>query len=367
MGTRIESGSTALHGRSSAPPEKQGKPLLRALAGEVLALPPVWLMRQAGRYLPEYRALRRRVPGFLDLCFSPELAAEATMQPVRRFGMDAAILFSDILVVAHGLGQRVSFREGEGPVLAPIRSAEAARELSLDDFAGRVAPVHETVARVAAMLPAQTALIGFAGAPWTVACYMVEGGTSRDFAAVKGWAFADAEGFGALIDRLTEATILYLGSQIGAGAEAVQLFDSWAGVLPEAAFRRWVIAPTRRIVAALKQTSPRLPVIGFPRGAGLMYRAYFSETGVDALGLDATVPVQVARKTLQSIGPVQGNLDPLLLAAGGETMTESVTAIRRALGEGPFVFNLGHGVVPETPVEHVASLVASLRQPLAAP
>lgn len=356
-----------LQGFLNASPQRQVKPLLRALAGEVLALPPVWLMRQAGRYLPEYRALRQRAPGFLDFCFSPELAAEATMQPLRRFGMDAAILFSDILVVAHGLGQRVDFREGEGPVLMPVRSAEAARELSLHDFAARVAPVYETVARVAAMLPVQTTLIGFAGAPWTVACYMVEGGTSRDFAAVKGWAFGDAEGFGVLIDRLVEATILYLSGQVTAGAEALQLFDSWAGVLPETAFRRWVIAPTRRIVTALKETHPRLPVIGFPRGAGLMYRAYFSESGVDALGLDGTVPVEIAHRTLQSIGPVQGNLDPLLLAAGGAAMMESVTAIRRALGEGPFVFNLGHGIVPETPVEHVAALVASLRQPVTAP
>ncbi|MGO8917081.1 MAG: uroporphyrinogen decarboxylase [Stellaceae bacterium] len=354
------------HDPAAAPSDKPGKPLLRALAGETLALPPVWLMRQAGRYLPEYRALRQRVPGFLDLCFTPDLACEATMQPVRRFGMDAAILFSDILVVAHGLGQAVSFREGEGPVLAPIRSADAARLLSLDDFPRRVAPVYDTVARVATLLPAETALIGFAGAPWTVASYMVEGGTSRDFAAVKGWAFADPEGFGGLIDRLVEATIVYLSGQVAAGAEVVQLFDSWAGVLPEAAFRRWVIAPTRRIVAALKETHPLLPVIGFPRGAGLMYRAYFSESGVDAVGLDSTVPLAIARKTLQSMGPVQGNLDPLLLVAGGAALTEGVTAIRRQLGEGPFVFNLGHGIVPETPVEHVGELVAALRRPLEA-
>ena len=367
MGESTQSRTEGPQSLSGTPAETPGKPLLRALAGETLALPPVWLMRQAGRYLPEYRALRQRVPGFLDLCFAPELACEATMQPVRRFGMDAAILFSDILVVAHGLGQSVTFREGEGPVLAPIRSAEAARLLSLDDFPGRVAPVYETVARVTTLLPAETALIGFAGAPWTVASYMVEGGTSRDFAAVKGWAFADPEGFGTLIDRLVEATIIYLSGQVAAGAEVVQLFDSWAGVLPEAAFRRWVIAPTRRIVAALKETHPHVPVIGFPRGAGLMYRAYFSESGVDALGLDSVVPVQIARKALQSVGPVQGNLDPLLLVAGGAAMTEGVAAIRKALGDGPFVFNLGHGIVPETPVEHVAALVASLRRPLEAP
>lgn len=346
---------------------RAAKPLLRALAGEAMALPPVWLMRQAGRYLPEYRKLRQAVPGFLDLCYTRELAAEATLQPVRRFGMDAAILFSDILVVAHGLGQDVQFREGEGPVLEPIRSSSELRRLSLDAFPERVAPVFETVGRVAALLPAETTLIGFSGAPWTVASYMVEGGTSRDFAVVKRWAFSDPEGFGLLIDRLVEATVVYLTGQIAAGAEVVQLFDSWAGVLPEAAFRRWVIEPTRRIVQALRETHPRLPIIGFPRGAGLMYRAYFSATGVSALGLDSSVPPAIARKTLQSIGPVQGNLDPLLLLAGGKAMADGVDAIRRALGDGPFVFNLGHGIVPETPVEHVSELMSLLRRPLDAP
>jgi uroporphyrinogen decarboxylase len=345
--------------------EKSRKPLLRALRGEALAQPPVWLMRQAGRYLPEYRELRQRVPGFLDLCFTPVLAAEATLQPVRRFGMDAAILFSDILVVPHGLGQSVNFREGEGPALEPIRSASEARRLSLDDFTARVAPVYDTVARVATVLPAETALIGFAGAPWTVASYMVEGGASREFSAVKSWAFGDPKGFAELIDQLVEATIVYLCGQIAAGAEVVQLFDSWAGVLPEDEFRRWVIEPTRRIVAALRARYPAVPVIGFPRGAGLMYRAYFGETGAAALGLDSTVPPTIARKTLQSMGPVQGNLDPLLLLAGGEPMARAVAVIRRAFGEGPFVFNLGHGILPETPPEHVGELVALLRRPAA--
>lgn len=367
MGNLGEGGATGMSGDPAAAPVVPAKLLLRALSGETLSLPPVWLMRQAGRYLPEYRALRQRVPGFLDLCFTPELACEATMQPVRRFGMDAAILFSDILVVAHGLGQKVEFREGEGPVLAPIRSSAGVRELSLDDFAARVAPVYETVARVATLLPAETTLIGFAGAPWTVASYMVEGGGSRDFAMVRRWAYTDPAGFGELIDRVTDATITYLRGQVVAGAEVVQLFDSWAGVLPEAAFRRWVIAPTQRITAALKETRPGLPIIGFPRGAGLMYRAYFSESGVSALGLDSTVPPSIARKTLQSIGPVQGNLDPLLLVAGGEAMASAVAVLRRALGEGPFIFNLGHGIVPETPVEHVAELVTSLRRPLETP
>ena len=343
------------------------KPLLQALRGVAVAPPPIWLMRQAGRYLPEYRELRREVPNFLELCLTPELAAEATLQPLRRYALDAAILFSDILVVPHALGQSVRFREGEGPVLAPIRSPAETEPLSLDGFADRVAPVFQTVQRVASLVPAQTVLIGFAGAPWTVATYMVEGGSSRDFATVKAWAITDPAGFGALVEVLTEATIRYLGGQVAAGAEVVQLFDSWAGVLDETSFRRWVIEPTRHIVASLREHYPRLPIIGFPRGAGLMYRSYFLETGVTALGLDTTVPPGIARKTLQSIGPVQGNLDPLLLVAGGEAMAAAVATILDAFAGGPFVFNLGHGIVPETPPEHVARLVELVRHAAPAP
>ena len=342
------------------------KPLLRVLRGESVTPPPIWLMRQAGRYLPEYREQRQRVPGFLDLCFNPALATEATLQPIRRYALDAAILFSDILVVAYGLGRPVSFREGEGPVLDPIRSAAEVKALALDGFDERVAPVYETVRRVKTVLSASTALIGFAGAPWTVATYMVEGGSSRDFATVRRWALSEPESFGDLIDGITEATIRYLADQITAGAEVVQLFDSWAGVLPEHAFRRWVIEPTRRIVAALKETAPKVPVIGFPRGAGLMYRAYFAETGVRALGLDAMVPLAIARKALQPMGPVQGNLDPLLVVIGGAAMEQAALDVRRALGEGPFIFNLGHGLVPETPPEHVAALVELVRRTPAA-
>ncbi len=347
---------------AEAPVPTRPKPLLQALGGASLPVPPIWLMRQAGRYLPEYRELRRRVPGFLDLCFTPELAAEATLQPVRRYAMDGAILFSDILVVAHGLGQDVTFVEGEGPVLLPVRTTTAVRRLTLDGLAERLAPVFATVRRVAPLLPETTTLIGFAGAPWTVATYMVEGGTSRDFAAVKGWAFADPQGFAELVERLEQATIAYLLGQVQAGAEVVQLFDSWAGVLPEAAFRRWVIEPTKRIVAALRGPHPALPIIGFPRGAGLMYRAYAAETGVTALGLDPTVPLAIARKTLQPLAAVQGNLDPLLLLAGGAAMEEATAAILAALREGPFVFNLGHGIVPQTPPDHVARLVELVRK-----
>jgi uroporphyrinogen decarboxylase len=339
------------------------KSFLRALAGETVSPPPLWLMRQAGRYLPEYRELRRKVPDFLDLCLTPELATEVTLQPIRRYGFDAAILFSDILVVPHALGQSVAYREGEGPILEPVRNVAAAQRLSLDGVASAVSPVFETVRRVIAGLPAGTALIGFAGAPWTVATYMVEGGSSRDFAAVKSWAFSDPEGFGQLMDHLVEATLVYLKGQVAAGAEALQLFDTWAGILPESAFRRWVIAPTRRLVVALRQQYPGLPIIGFPRGAGLMYRAYFLETGVTAIGLDATVPPAVAHKTLQGIGPVQGNLDPLLLTAGGAAMQQGIAEIRAALEDGPFVFNLGHGIRLETPIEHVAELVELVRRP----
>ena len=339
------------------------KRLLRALRGETQAIPPLWLMRQAGRYLPEYRALRQRIPNFLEFCLTPEHAAEATLQPLRRYTLDAAILVSDILVVAHGLGQKVDFREGEGPVLEPIRTPGELRQLlSLDDFALRVAPVYETVARLTVALPAETALIGFAGAPWTVATYMIEGGSSRDFSEAKGWAFTDRAGFGELIDRLVEATIVYLTGQIAAGAEAIQLFDSWAGVLPESEFRRWVIEPTHRITAAIKQTHPHVPIIGFPRGAGLMYRAYFAEAGVTALGLDSTVPAAIARRTLQPMGAVQGNLDPLMLVAGGAAMEAAVAGILHELRSGPFIFNLGHGIVPSTPPEHVARLVELVRQ-----
>jgi uroporphyrinogen decarboxylase len=347
----------------AAVPSTLTKPLLRVLGGESLTRPPVWLMRQAGRYLPEYRALRKGLPDFLSLCFSPAQAAEATLQPIRRFALDAAILFSDILVVPHGLGRKVEFREGEGPVLEPLRRRKEAEALSSDGIVERLAPVYDAVRQVARDLPAQTALIGFAGAPWTVATYMVEGGTSRDFANVKAWALGDPAGFGILIDRLTEATITHLSAQIEAGAEVVQLFDSWAGVLPETAFRRFVIAPTKAIVEALRAFHPKVPIIGFPRGAGLHYRAYVAETQVSAVSLDSMVPCAIAHRTLQSLVPVQGNLDPILLRIGGQAMETAVAEIRAGFAGGPHIFNLGHGVLPETPVEHVAHLVELLRQP----
>jgi uroporphyrinogen decarboxylase len=343
--------------------EPSAKPLLRALGGERLERPPWWLMRQAGRYLPEYRALRAQMPDFVEFCLNPVLAAEATLQPVRRFGMDAAILFADILLVPQALGQKLAFGD-DGPLLEPIEEATGIRQLRLEGVVSRLEPVCETVQRSRASLPPETALIGFAGSPWTVATYMVEGGGSRDFQRVKGWAYRDPAGFQALIDLLTEATIAYLSAQIAAGAEVVQLFDSWAGVLPEEGFERWVIEPTRRITAALCDRFPAVPVIGFPRGAGLLYERYAMESGVNAVSLDTAVPKGFARERLQPLLAVQGNLDPILLIAGGDALERAARELRTALGGGAYVFNLGHGVLPQTPPENVAALARLLTEPL---
>jgi uroporphyrinogen decarboxylase len=337
------------------------KPLLRALRGETLSSPPFWLMRQAGRYLPEYRELRAKAGSFLDLCFTPDFAVEVTLQPLRRYGMDAAILFSDILVVPYALGQKLDYIEGEGPKLDPLRSAADLQRLREDNVLDRLSAVFETVKGVKNRLPDEAALIGFAGSPWTVAAYMVEGGGSKEFAHVKRWAFSDPAGFGALIEMLVDATCVYLGAQIDAGAEAVQLFDSWAGILPAEEFVRWVIEPTRRIVARIKTDHPETPIIGFPRGAGLMYRAYADESGVDALGLDSAVPLGWAARELQGRLPLQGNLDPVALVAGGAALERAAEAVLTALAGGPFVFNLGHGVMQTTPPEHVAQLARIIR------
>ncbi len=347
-------------------PGAKTKSLLRVLAGETLSPPPWWLMRQAGRYLPEYRAVRARASDFVELCLTPDLAAELTMQPVRRYGMDAAILFSDILMLPHALGQRLTFRDGEGPVLEPIAGNAGLGLLDGAHAVSRLEPVLEAVCQVRASLGPQTALIGFAGAPWTVATYMVEGGVSRDFRQVKAWAYGDPHGFAALIEVLTEATIELLAAEIAAGAEIVQLFDSWAGILPEAAFACWVIAPTARIVAALKSRYPDCPVIGFPRGAGSHYERYVAETGIDAVALDTAVPVGFATARLRSRVTVQGNLDPVLLMTGGVALKSAVRDMRQGYSGGPWVFNLGHGVLPQTPPENVALLAALLAEPLVA-
>lgn len=333
------------------------KLLLRALAGETLPRPPVWLMRQAGRYLPEYRAVRAEADGFLDLCFTPDLAVEVTLQPIRRYGFDASILFSDILVVPHALGQKVWFEEGIGPRLEAIEKPADLAGLSRDGLHEALAPVYETVRRLRQDLPQEVTLIGFAGAPWTVASYMLEGGSSKDFAAGKKWAYGAAEDFQRLIDLLVEATGDYLIAQIDAGVEVVQIFDSWAGIWPEAALRRWCLEPAKALTARLKKERPDVPVILFPRGAGLLYRDFALESGAAGLGLDTTLPLAWAARELQSKVAVQGNLDPIMLVAGGEQLDRAVDHILTELGQGPFIFNLGHGIVPETPLENVSRMM----------
>lgn len=341
--------------------DKQAKLMLQALRGERTDRVPLWLMRQAGRYLPEYRATRGKAGGFLSLCYTPELAEEVTLQPIRRFGFDAAILFSDILVVPDGLGQQVGFQEGEGPVLEAISDLKGLAKLDLQRMKPHLAPVYETVARLARSLPPETTLIGFAGAPWTVATYMVGGRGSPDQAAAKAWAYRDPDGFQKLIDLLVDATVIHLSAQIEAGAEAVQIFDTWAGSLPPLSFERFALNPVKVIRQRLKAAYPHIPVIGFPRGAGVMMAHYFKETGISAIGLDTGVDTSWARDQLQPVGCVQGNLDPLLLVAGGQEMQKQVVHILETLSGGPFIFNLGHGIVPQTPPEHVAELVEMVR------
>ncbi len=336
------------------------KKILCALERKTVEIPPVWLMRQAGRFLPEYREVRASVAGFLELCFTPEKAAEVTLQPVRRFGMDAAILFADILLLPYAMGQGLAFEEGEGPKLDAIRKEKDLSILKLERIDERLSPVYETVERVRRRLAPETALIGFGGAPWTGATYRVEGGSSRDFTNVKSWAFGE-DGFDSLIDLLVQGTIHYLERQIDAGAEVVQLFDTWAGVLPEEQFRRFVIDPTKRIVDALKQSVPGIPVIGFPRGAGVLSEAYARETGIDAIGLDSATPPSWAATQLQPICAVQGNLDPVQLLAGGSSMERAVHTILDELAGGPLIFNLGHGILPSTPPEHVSELLRIVR------
>jgi uroporphyrinogen decarboxylase len=350
---------------STKPATTDSKPILRVLGGEAAGTPPIWLMRQAGRYLPEYRKIRAQADSFLELCYTPALATEITLQPIRRFDLDAAILFSDILVVPHALGQEVWFVEGQGPKLRALDPAAGLAALSTqglqEDGGGLLAPVYETVSKVRAALPNDKTLIGFAGGPWTVAAYMVEGGASQTFQNVKRWAFSEAGSFSSLIDLLVEATVLHLSHQVEAGAEVVQLFESHAGVLPEREFRRRITEPSARIVSGLHARFPDLPIIGFPRGAGALYEVYARETGVTALGLDSSVPAAWARHALGRTLPLQGNLDPVHLLAGGDTMIEAAAEIVATLGSGPLIFNLGHGVIKETPPEHVAALVAFLR------
>ena len=344
-----------------APARTDDKPLLQTLKGQSADRLPIWPMRQAGRYLPEYREVRGKAKDFIDFCFRPDLAAEATLQPLRRFDLDAAIVFSDILVVPLALGQKVWFEEGKGPRLEAIEEAGDLAKLSAEELEARLAAVYETLEAVAAELPAGRALIGFAGAPWTLASYMIEGQTSRDFARLKRFAYGQPEAFERLLALLVEAVARHLVAQVRAGAEAVQIFDSWAGVLPEPELKAWSLAPMAEIARRLRAACPGIPVIAFPRGAGLTYGAFAEEGAFDALGLDTTLPRGWAAERLQPKTVVQGNLDPVKLLVGGSALTRGVDEILEALGPQRLVFNLGHGVLPETPPEHVAELVARVR------
>jgi len=318
-------------------------------------------MRQAGRYLPEYRALRAKAGGFLDLVFAPEFAAEVTLQPVRRFGFDAAILFSDILVVPHALGQQVRFSVGEGPLLDPIADRTALERLNSEVDHKVLAPVYETIRIVKQQLEPSVALLGFCGAPWTVASYMIAGRGTPDQAPARLFAYRDAAAFAVLIDVLVEASVSYLVRQLQAGADAVQIFDTWAGVLPPDQFERWCIEPTRRIAELVHAQVPNAKIIGFPRGAGAMLARYVEKVPVNAVGLDWMIDKGFARERIQSRVPVQGNLDPLVLVAGGVALDRAVDATMEAFAKGPFILNLGHGIVPETPIEHVEQMLKRVR------
>jgi uroporphyrinogen decarboxylase len=338
-----------------------GKKLLRVLEGKRETIPPVWLMRQAGRYLPEYRSTREKAGGFLDLCFNPELAAEVTLQPVRRFGFDAAILFSDILIVPLALGRKVEFLVGEGPKLEPLGNSAGLATLGESVDENVLAPVYETVRRVKGALDQRTTLIGFCGAPWTVATYMVAGTATPDQAPARVFAYRDPETFGQLIDRLVEASINYLVGQFKAGAEVVQIFDTWSGVLGPEQFERWCIAPTQKIVAGVRQQVSGAKIIGFPRGAGAMALPYVEMTGVSAIGIDWAFERSIARDALQTRVPVQGNVDPMALLAGGPALDREVDDVLKELGDGPLIFNLGHGILPETPIANVERMLKRVR------
>jgi uroporphyrinogen decarboxylase len=323
--------------------------------------PPIWLMRQAGRYLPEYRQVREKVDDFLQLCFRPELAAEVTLQPVRRFGFDAAILFSDILVVPHALGQSVRFSVGEGPQLDPIADSTGMLRLNRELDHGILAPVYDTIADVKTRLAPDVALLGFCGAPWTVASYMVAGRGTPDQGPARLFAYTDPDGFAALIDKLVDASASYLIRQLRAGVDAVQIFDTWAGVLPAEEFARWCITPTQRIIAEVRRQIPAAKVIGFPRGVGTALLRYVEDVPIDAVGLDWTADLVFARDEVQWRMPVQGNLDPLVLVAGGAALDRAVDCILEVFSGGPFIFNLGHGILPQTPLAHVEQMLARVR------
>ena len=337
------------------------KPLLDVLDHERRSPPPIWLMRQAGRYLPEYRAVREKAGDFLKLCFNPELAAEVTLQPVRRFGFDAAILFSDILVIPYALGQSVRFTLGEGPQLDAIADRRGLTRLGAEVDHGVLAPIYETIKRIKAELSQNVALLGFCGAPWTVASYMIAGGATLEQEPARRFAYGDPDGFAELIDKLVDASASYLVRQLQAGADAVQIFDTWAGVLPADEFHRWCIGPTQHIIAKVRSRIPGAKVIGFPRGVGAALLRYVEDVPLDAVGLDWTVDPVFARDQIQWRVPVQGNLDPLALLVGGAALDRAVDNILEVFSERPFIFNLGHGILPQTPIAHVEQMLARVR------
>ena len=337
------------------------KIFIDTLDGRTTSKPPLWMMRQAGRYLPEYREIRASVPTFLDFCYSPKLATEATLQPIKRFGFDAAILFSDILVVPDALGQKVSFEQGEGPRLRPISSAEDFAGLKEQIDLDKLSAVFETIDRVKSALPAEVALIGFCGAPWTVASYMIAGKGTPDQAPARLFAYRHPALFQRLIDLLVESSIAYLERQFRAGVEAVQIFDSWAGVLPALEFEAWCLQPVLAIVEGVKARVPEARIIAFPRGVGSHLRAFCDHPAINALGLDTATDPLWAAKEIQPLKPVQGNLDPLALIAGGDALDRSIDLIKAAFDGKPYIFNLGHGILPVTPIAHVEQLVRRVR------
>lgn len=337
------------------------KPLLDVLHGRKQAVPPLWMMRQAGRYLPEYRAVRSEAGSFLDLCFSPKFAAEVTLQPIRRFGFDGAILFSDILVVPHALGRRVEFVANEGPTLDPLEDPAAIDTIARDLNHAMLAPVYETIGLVKQALPPEVTFLGFCGAPWTVATYMIAGRGTSDQAPARIFAYRHPQAFAKLIDILIEASASYLVRQLRAGVDAVQIFDTWAGILPPAQFARWSIEPTRKIIELVRREIPDAKIIGFPRGAGTQLEHYAKALPLNAVGMDWMIDKTFAREKVQSRVAVQGNLDPLSLIAGGAAMDAEIDAVLEAFSDGPFIFNLGHGITPETPIAHVERMIARVR------
>ena len=341
--------------------DRSGKPFLRVFEGEAVSPPPIWMMRQAGRYLPEYREVRANIGSFLEFCYTPDAAVEVTLQPLRRFGFDASILFADILVVPDALGQQVTFKEGEGPVLEPIRDAAGLEKLDVEGVVGRLAPIFETLRRLSVEIPETTGLVGFAGSPWTVAVYMVEGRGRTECERARGWAYRAPDEFGRLMDILVDATSRYLVEQAKAGAEVLQLFDSWAGVLSVSQFRSLVIEPTRRIVENVRKSAPGVPIIGFPRQGGVMIPEYVTETGVDAVSLDHSVPLDWAVRTIPETCVLQGNLDNRLLVVGGEALDRGVDEILEQTRDRRFIFNLGHGIVPQTPPDIVRQVIDRIR------